>query len=116
MAVLLGLTSSGAALALHAIIVPIVFAVVASRYFKGHGSREPLPTALAFAAIVALLDLVIVAGLVQVSLAMFTSFAGTWLPLLLIIAVTWATGAVMSTMPWPKATPPHPPMVTRENW
>ncbi len=41
----------------------------------------PWSAALAFATIVALLDLVIVAGVVLHGLAMFGSFAGTWLPL-----------------------------------
>lgn len=107
MAALLQLASPGAAVALHALVAPAVFAVVASRYFKGHGSRAPLPTALSFAAIVALLDLVVVAGLVQGSLAMFASVAATWLPLLLIFAATWATGGIMSTMPWQE--PPRKP-------
>jgi len=34
---------------------------------------------------------------------MFTNFAGTWLPLLLIFLTTWITGLVMSTMPWSNA-------------
>jgi hypothetical protein len=39
---------------------------------------------------------------------MFASVAGTWLPLALIFAATWATGAIMSTLPWPKGAPPAP--------
>jgi len=54
--------------------------------------QDPLSTAVMFVAIVALLDLVVVAGGVQHSLAMFTSVVGTWLPFALIFGVTWATG------------------------
>ena len=50
----------------------------------------------------ALLDLVVVAGLVQGSLSMFGSLAGTWLPLSLIFLTTWVTGVLMGTLPWPK--------------
>ena len=52
-------------------------------------------------AIVALLDAVVVAGGVLHSLKMFGSIAGTWLPFALIFLATWATGELMSTMPWP---------------
>jgi hypothetical protein len=51
-----------------------------------------------------LLDLVILAVGLERSFAMFRSIAGTWLPLSLIFGVTWAIGAVMSTLPWPKGS------------
>jgi len=41
-----------------------------------------------------LLDLAIVAGLVERSLGTFASVSGTWLPVVLIFIVTWATGAM----------------------
>lgn len=101
----------------HAITAPILFTLIARHYFRGRGARDPLPTAIAFTATVAALDLVVVAGLIQHSLSMFASFTGTWLPLALIFLATWLTGLLMSTMPWPtdartppkKAAPPvHP--------
>lgn len=104
MAVLLAVTSSTAALAVHAFAAPMIFGAIARSYFAARGARDPLPVAAAFTAIVAALDLVIVALWIQRSLAMFASFAGTWLPLALIFLATWVTGELMSTMPWPKPT------------
>lgn len=101
---LLAVASVGVALAVHAVAAPVFFALVARHYFRARGARDPLPTALAFVGIVALLDLVVVAGLVLRSLAMFGSLAGTWLPFALVFLATWGTGEIMSTLPW-KAPP-----------
>jgi menaquinone-dependent protoporphyrinogen oxidase len=101
MAILLQIVGVTAALALHAIAAPLLFVVLARRYFGARGARDPLPTAVMWTAVVALLDLVVVAGAVQRSLAMFRSPAGTWLPLGLIFLATWATGAVMLFLPPP---------------
>ena len=101
MGALLRTTTLGTAIALHAVAAPLVFAAVARHYFRPPGAREPLPVAAAFAVVVALLDLVVVAGALQHSAAMFASFAGAWLPLLLIFAATWATGEIMSMLPLP---------------
>jgi menaquinone-dependent protoporphyrinogen oxidase len=100
---LLAVAPLGLALALHALAAPLVFAVISQHYFRQPGARDPLPTAFAFVGVAAVLDLVIVAGLIQHSLAMFGSIAGTWLPFLLIFLTTWMVGEVRSTMPWPKA-------------
>jgi hypothetical protein len=96
-------TSIGTAVMLHALVTPIVFLALALHYFRARGAREPLPTALVFAGFVLLPDVVVVAGGAQRSLAMFRSFTGSWLPILLILAVTWATGVALSTAPWPRA-------------
>lgn len=88
-----------AARVIHAFVAPLVFGVLAWRYFRARGARDPLPTALTWTALVALLDLVFVAGLAQRSLAMFASIGGTWLPFALIFLATWVTGFVMSMMP-----------------
>ncbi|HXV64110.1 MAG TPA: flavodoxin domain-containing protein [Vicinamibacteria bacterium] len=101
MGLLLGLVSLNAALVLHAIAAPLFFVAVAWSYFRAHGARDPLPTALGWTAIVAVLDLVIVAGAIEKSFSMFTSVAGVWLPLALIFSSSWATGEIMSMMPWP---------------
>ena len=68
--------------------------------------REPLPTAIAFTAIVVVLDAVVVAGLIQRDFGMFASVFGTWLPFALIFLATWATGAIMSMMPRKEAAAP----------
>ncbi len=102
MGVLLLATTEAAAVVVHAVLAPMIFVGVARHYFRTRGAREPLPTALAFTGVVALLDVVIVAALVLRTHAFLLSFAGFWLPLLLIFVATLATGAIMSTMPWPK--------------
>jgi menaquinone-dependent protoporphyrinogen oxidase len=99
---LLAIAALGTALVAHAIAAPMIFGVVAWHYFREDGARDPTPTAFTFVAIVALLDLMIVAGLVQHSLVMFASIVGSWLPFLLIFLTTWIVGELMSTMPWPK--------------
>jgi menaquinone-dependent protoporphyrinogen oxidase len=101
MAVLMGVASPGVAVALHALAVPFVFLSVARQYFRPDGAREPLPVALAFATLVALLDLVFVSGAAHQGLAFFRSILGTWVPLASIVFVTWATGAIMAMMPFP---------------
>ena len=87
------------ALTLHAIAAPAIFAGLSTLYFGTPGARRPLPTALAFTLIVAVLDAVVVAGLAMRSFDMFTSFAGTWLPFALIFLATWATGEIVAMMP-----------------
>ena len=105
MLALLAVVSTGTAVVVHAFAAPLVFAAVASHYFGPIGAREPLPTAMTFTAIVAMLDLFVVAGLIQHSLAMFGSLSGTWLPLSLIFAVTWAVGAIRDMKPASVTTP-----------
>lgn len=102
MGVLLSVMTMGAALAVHALVAPLFFVAIAIHYFRARGAHDPLPTALTFVGVVAMLDLAVVAGAVQHSLAMFGSFAGVWLPLALIFLATLATGELMSTMPWSK--------------
>jgi len=89
------------AITLHAVAAPLIFVAISIRYFGARGAREPVPVALAFTAIVAVLDAVVVAGLIMRSLDMFTSIAGTWLPFVLIFLATWITGAIMAMMPAP---------------
>jgi len=109
MAGLLAVTSLTAATVVHAIAAPLIFVAVAKHYFGARGVRGALPVALAFTAIVAALDLAVVAAVIQRSFAMFESIAGTWLPLALIFLVTWAAGAIMATLPWPKRAPSMTP-------
>lgn len=99
MAVLLSVLSLTAALIVHGLTAPVFFTAIAWNYFRARGARDPLPTALAWTALVMLLDLVVIAGVIERSLAMFASVLGTWLPFLLIFLASWTTGAVMSMMP-----------------
>jgi menaquinone-dependent protoporphyrinogen oxidase len=99
MVTLLHVVSLTAALVIHAIAAPLIFMALAIRYFRARGARDPLPTGVSWTAIVAALDLVVMAGAVQRSLDMFRSIPGTWLPFALIFLATWATGEIMSMMP-----------------
>lgn len=108
-AILLGLAqvSATAALTAHVIAVPLVFALVSRSYFRARGARAPLPTAIGFTILFALLDLAVIGGVMGRGLGIFGSIAATWLPFALVFVTTWATGALMATMPWPKPEPRH---------
>jgi menaquinone-dependent protoporphyrinogen oxidase len=99
MAGLLRATSLTTALVLHGLLAPAIFAVIARHYFAARGAREPLATAFGFVGIVAILDLVIVAGLAHQGLAIFGSILGFWLPLALIFGVTSAVGTISGMAP-----------------
>jgi menaquinone-dependent protoporphyrinogen oxidase len=92
MGALFSVTTVGIALGVHAVAAPAIFAMVARRYFRARGARDSTVTAFTFVATVALLDLIVVAGIIQRNLAMFGSVMGAWIPLTLIFAVTWAVG------------------------
>lgn len=96
------LSSIGVALVARAVFAPLVFLSISIRYFHPAGAREPLPTALFWSAIIAVLDAALVVGAVNGDFAKFTSIVGTWLPYSLVFVTTWLTGGLMSTMPWPK--------------
>lgn len=97
---LLALAPTNVALILHAAAAPLLFIAIAWGYFRLPGSREPLPTALAWTALVAVLDIAVVATLVLDSYEMILSVLGFWLPLALIFLGSWGTGGLISTMPW----------------
>jgi menaquinone-dependent protoporphyrinogen oxidase len=94
MGAVLATTSLKAALLVHALAAPLIFAGVSASYFRGQHAWAPLRAASVVAVLVGLFDLVIVASFIQRSLAMFQSVVGSWLPLLLIFAVTWMTGTL----------------------
>lgn len=85
-------TSQTTTLVVHAIVAPVVFAGLSWVYFTRFAYTTPFVTAVLFLGIVAALDLVVVALFILGSFAMFQSLLGTWLPFVLIFAVTWATG------------------------
>ena len=90
--------------ALHLVLVPVIFVVIARSYFAARGARRPLPVALAFAAILAALHAGIIGLLAQRS-ALLGSVLDMWLPILLAFAATWATGAIMTMIPTRPAEP-----------
>lgn len=115
LAAFMGFSSHGLAMVLHAILVPIVFGAFAVHYFRQRGAREPLPTAIAWTVLAALLDATVVAGLIVRGTALLSSVAGSWLPWALILLATWATGVVMQMVPPPGAprSSPRPPRTPR---
>jgi hypothetical protein len=92
MAIGMATTSLTNALIIHAVAVPIVFGLVSSFYFKKFRYTSPLQTAIVFVSFVIVLDILIVALLIERSFEMFTSILGTWVPFLLIFASTYLTG------------------------
>ena len=108
MGLLLATLPLHAALLVHGLVVPVLFGGVAQHYFREPGARDPLPAALGFVAVTALLDLVFIGGVVHRGVAIFGSVAGTWVPFLLVFVTTWCVGEVMSTLPWPKGPAARP--------
>lgn len=88
MAALRATTSLELALVVHAVAAPFAFAAVTVSYFRGPLAFAPLRTAILFAVLSALFDLVILASFVEGNLTMFTSFARSWSPLFLIFVAT----------------------------
>ncbi len=85
-------TTEFIALIIHAVATPIIFAVVTSFYFKKYDLTTPLETAALFVGFVVLLDFVLVALIINKSLAMFGNVLGTWIPFALIFISTYYTG------------------------
>jgi len=83
-----------ATLIVHAIGAPIGAAALSWIYFRNFGYTRPLTTAVIFVAVALALDVVIVALFIEQSFDMFRSLLGVWIPLALILAATWATGAL----------------------
>jgi hypothetical protein len=76
-------------LLLHAVGAPFGFALLAFDYSRRFAFTGPLTTAAAFATVVFLLDVLVVAPLFERSFAMFASLIGMWIPLASIFAVSW---------------------------
>lgn len=100
------------ALALNALLVLTVFGATSALYFKRFGSTSPLATAGFFTGLAGILNLGVLFGLLERSMpglerlplalvpyrAILRSFSGTWLPLLLIFAVTMAMGILLDPL------------------
>jgi hypothetical protein len=88
------LVSLETTLVVHAIVAPLVFGVLARRYFHGFRQARPVTTALALVGIVIGLDALVVAPVFERSYAMFASPLGTWIPFASITVVSFAVGHV----------------------
>jgi hypothetical protein len=85
-------TNLETALILHAIAAPVIFTALSLAYFHGQRYWSPLPAAVVFLGVVAVMDVFVVAPFIERSFEMFESILGTWLPFLLIFVSTWWTG------------------------
>lgn len=85
------------ALTIHAIFGPAAFVAVSLWYFRLKDHLHPLQAAFINGALVFLFDLVIVAMILGQGFDMFRSFVGLWLPLMLIVLMTWAAGHFVIT-------------------
>ena len=94
MAIALQVTSEERALVAHAVAAPVAAAIVSAVYYGAFAYTSPIATAAAVTAVVAILDLLVVALLVQGSLDMFRSVMGVWLPLTLVFVQTAVSGYV----------------------
>ena len=97
-------TTLQTALVVHAVGAPLFFCAVSIVYFTRFAYTTPLQTATAFTTFVVLVDLLLVALVVNRSLAMFASPLGTWIPFALIFGSTWSTGLLVARR---TATPRH---------
>ncbi len=79
-------------LIVHAFGVPIVFLCVSLSYYTFFNYTTPLQTATIFVASAILLDLVVVAVMIERSFEMFGSLIGTWIPWALIFTTTYLVG------------------------
>jgi hypothetical protein len=86
--------SMQATLIMHAIGAPLGFILISLHYFKRFAFTSPLQTACMFLAIVIVMDVFVVAMLIEKSFAMFSSPLGTWLPLALIFSTTYIIGVI----------------------
>jgi len=85
-------TSLTNTLIIHAIGAPVFFCFLSLYYFKRFHYTAPLQTAVIFVSFVILMDIFVVAFLIEKSFDMFRSFLGTWLPFFLIFISTYLTG------------------------
>lgn len=92
----MSVTTEENTLIVHAILAPIILAVLSYVYHTRFGYTRPLQTAILFTAIIMSLDFVVVALIIYRSLEMFTSVLGTWLPFAEIFAATYLTGLYLS--------------------
>jgi predicted CoA-binding protein len=84
--------SMNVALTAHLVAAPVVYGLLAQRYYRRRNVPSPFVGAATFLLTTITLDLLIVALLIEKSFAMFTSVAGTWLPFALILIATWLVG------------------------
>jgi hypothetical protein len=85
------------ALIVHALAVPVVFGFVSLVYFTYFAYTTPLRTATIFTLSAILMDLILVATLLERSYAMFGSLLGTWIPFALMFLTTYVVGSLVTS-------------------
>ena len=93
----LSVTTLRTTLVLQAIGGAIGFMILSIIYFKRFNYNKPLATAIVFIAFTIIMDVFIVALLIERSFDLFKSILGTWLPFTLIFLVTFFTGQWLQT-------------------
>ena len=83
-------------LIIHAIGAPIIAAGLSLIYFNFFNYTTPLQTAVIFVGIAILMDLVVVALLIENSFEMFASLIGTWVPWALMFISTYLVGNLIT--------------------
>lgn len=91
--------SMDATLIVHAAGAPIGAAVLAWIYFRSFACTSPIVTAVIFVGTALILDVLVVAMLIEKSFEMFTSVIGVWVPQALIFAATYLTGRLVVRSP-----------------
>jgi len=80
-------------LIVHAVVAPLVFALLSMHLFQRYPEATPFKTSLVLVAIVIGLDAFVVAPMIERSYAMFTSPLGTWIPFASIWLASFIVGA-----------------------
>jgi len=91
----MAITTLKNALIIHAIGAPIFFTTISLIYYKKFNYTTPLQTSMIFVGFVITVDFFVVALLINQSLEMFASLLGTWIPFVLIFALTYVTGLIV---------------------
>jgi menaquinone-dependent protoporphyrinogen oxidase len=99
------LPGSVLALALHTIAAAAIGVAIGRAYFLPLGARDPLPTSITFGFASAGLDLLVLGVLLGGGVTLVEVMALSLSVAATFVAV-WLTGALVSTLPWPK--PPAP--------
>jgi hypothetical protein len=83
-------------LVVHAIGVPIVFLFVSLIYFTYFNYTTPMQTAAIFTLSAIVLDLILVATIIEKSYEMFGSLIGTWIPFASMFLTTYLIGSLIT--------------------
>jgi len=86
-------------LIVHAVGAPVGAAIASWFYFRNFYFTRPFATAATFVGLSLVLDVLIVALLIEKSFDMFSSILGVWLPQALIFSATYSTGRFMTPEP-----------------